>query len=211
MKETAAMRRVYSEIQDKLFKMIPEEFHSIYLYCSITEQLEGKPIGEMYFYYFPKGLLKRNPVNVYEIPDKFNIDDEKYSRLINDLYQSFLELRLQFTLSNQDVWTNLTMKIENLNFTVEYDYQDLTLSEYSNYERHIIWRYKYIQKDINTYGKKEKALLMRYLANQDNQDDNTSDTHTQRIYIKKPKNIFNYEIENIAEEKFEETKEESKI
>lgn len=209
MKETASIRRIYSEIQDKLFKMIPEEFHSVYLYCSIIEQIEGKPIGEMYFYYFPKGILKRKPVNVYEIPDKFNIDDEKYSKLINDLYQSFLELRLQFTLSNQEVWTNLTMKIENLKFTVEYDYEDITLSEYSNYERHIIWRYKYIQSDINTYGKKEKELLIKYL-NKQNQDEDSVDSHTQRIYMKKSKNIFNYEIENITEEENEETKETSK-
>ena len=47
--------------------MIPERWESIYLYASIIEEDLKKPVGEMYFYYVPKGILKRKPVNVYQI------------------------------------------------------------------------------------------------------------------------------------------------
>ena len=48
--------------------MIPEKWDKIYLYASITNQINNLQTGELYFYYYPKGILKKNPVNVYEIP-----------------------------------------------------------------------------------------------------------------------------------------------
>ena len=59
---------IYSEIQKKLFYIIPEKWESIFLYASIIDVPRGRPKGEMYFYYFPKGIIKKKPVNCYEIP-----------------------------------------------------------------------------------------------------------------------------------------------
>ena len=53
-------RMVFAEIQKKLFYMIPEKWDAIYLYASIIEEPFKKPVGEMYFYYIPKGILRRN-------------------------------------------------------------------------------------------------------------------------------------------------------
>ena len=50
----------------------------------------------MFFYYYPKGILKKNPVNVYEIPTKFNIDEDSYSKLVNNLYETIKLLRKEF-------------------------------------------------------------------------------------------------------------------
>ena len=163
MKETPKMRKLYADIQNQLFDMIPEHFDRIYLYAAIMDQVHGMPIGEMYFYYFPKGLLKKNPVNVYEIPNKFNIEDDVYSNLVNKLYSYIKQLRDEVKESGQKVWTNITISIENLKFSIEYSYDDLSKSPYSNYERHIIWRYKYLQTDIHSYSRKERALLEEYL------------------------------------------------
>ena len=54
---------IYSEIQKKLFYIIPEKWESIYLYASIMDVPNKRPVGEMYFYYFPKGIIKKKPVN----------------------------------------------------------------------------------------------------------------------------------------------------
>lgn len=186
LKETLAIRRLYSQIQNQLFQMIPENFESIYLYCSIIESIKESPIGEMYFYYTPKGLLKRNPVNVYEIPDKFNISDEVYSKLINELYVLFKQLREEFIKNNEKVWTNLTITIKNLCFTIEYFYDDITLSEYSNLERHIIWKYQYVQKDLSTYTKKERELIQKYIEKKERT------FYQEGSYKEKNKKAFNY-------------------
>ena len=73
--------------------MIPEKWDKIYLYASITNQINNLQTGELYFYYYPKGILKKNPVNVYEIPSKFSLDEEMYLQLVEDLYSSIKELR----------------------------------------------------------------------------------------------------------------------
>ena len=117
------MRKLYVDIQNQLFYMIPEHFDKIYLYASIMNQVHGMPIGEMYFYYFPKGILKKNPVNVYEVPNKFNIEDEVYSKMVNKLYDLIKQLRDEAMESGQKVWTNITITIENLNFSIEYGYE----------------------------------------------------------------------------------------
>ena len=73
--------------------MIPEKWDKIYLYASITNQINNLQTGELYFYYYPKGILKKNPVNVYEIPSKFSLDEEMYLKLVEELYNSIKELR----------------------------------------------------------------------------------------------------------------------
>ncbi len=193
MKETPKMRKLYLDIQNKLFYMIPENFTKIYLYTSIIEQVHGMPIGEMYFYYFPKGILKKKPVNVYEIPNKFNIEDDVYSKLINDLYSSIKELREEVIASKQKPWTNFTLIIENLKFSIEYFYDDLTESPYSSYERHIIWRYKYLQTDIRTYNKKEQNLIKRYLQQT---IETKGELHQESIYANKKKNVIYYNTDD---------------
>ena len=86
MKESSRDKVIYSEIQKRLFYIIPEKWDSIYLYTSIIDVPNKKPIGEMYFYYIPKGIIKKKAVNGYEVPNLFNIDEETYSELITSLY-----------------------------------------------------------------------------------------------------------------------------
>ena len=152
LKETPKMRKLYIDIQNQLFYMIPESFDKVFLYASILDQVHGMPIGEMFFYYFPKGILKKKPVNVYEIPNKFNIEDDVYSNLINELFECIKSLREEAISSDQKPWTNITISIEDLKFSIEYNYDDLAQSPYSSYERHIIWRYKYLHCHITKFN-----------------------------------------------------------
>ena len=197
MKETPKMRKLYIDIQNQLFYMIPESFEKIYLYAAIMDQVHGMPIGEMYFYYFPKGILKKRPVNVYEIPNKFNIEDDIYSKLINKLYDCIKMLRDEVIESGQKPWTNITISIENFKFCIEYNYDDLSKSPYSNYERHIIWRYKYLQTDIHSYNRKERELLNKYLKEKDNKN---GEVHEETIYTNKKKNVIVYDTNKAIRE-----------
>jgi hypothetical protein len=81
---------IYSEIQKKLFYVIPEKWESIYLYTSIIDVPRGRPKGEMYFYYFPKSFIKKKAVNGYEIPSLFDVDEEEY---MQQLYKQLAKMR----------------------------------------------------------------------------------------------------------------------
>ena len=139
---------IYSEIQKKLFYIIPEKWESIFLYASIIDVPRGRPKGEMYFYYFPKGIIKKKPVNCYEIPSLFDIDEEEYSKFITDLYYTIKSLRDSLIKHKRKVWSNIIISIEDFQFKIEFGYKNLNTLPFDSYERHIIWRYKYIDKDI---------------------------------------------------------------
>ena len=148
---------IYSEIQKKLFYIIPEKWESIYLYASIIEQVNHLETGEMFFYYYPAGILKKNPINVYEIPNKFNIEEEEYTKLVNKLYATINELRQAFKESAEEkMWSSLTITIADSKFNIEYNYEDLPGSNYTSYDRHIIWMCKYLDYPIERLTRKDK-------------------------------------------------------
>ena len=153
---------LYSDIQKKLFYIIPEKWESIYLYASVIDIPNQKPVGEMYFYYLPKGIIKRKFVNGYEIPSLFNIDEEQYSKLITDVYNLIKLLRERAIKSKRKVWSNVTISIENYQFKIEYDYQNLQRSQFDSYERHVIWRYNYLSEGIEFLSKKDKKIIEAY-------------------------------------------------
>ena len=144
LNHTKRVKEIYENIQRTLFYIIPEKWDKLFLYSSILDEPDEEGYtGELFFYYIPKGLFKKKPVNVYEIPSKFNLDENQYMKLVQILYNKIKELRKEFQKSERkEIWTNLTMSIQNLKFTVEYDYEDLNDSQFTSYERHVIWRYK---------------------------------------------------------------------
>ena len=125
MLDTEEVKIIYKEIQKKLYYIIPEKWDKLYLYSSISEKAFNTPIGEMYFYYFPKGILKKNPINVYEIPTKFNIDEKKYIKLVKNLYSSIEGLWEYYRNNTKKVWTCITISIENHKFKIEYNYEPI--------------------------------------------------------------------------------------
>lgn len=165
LNHTKKIKEIYEDIQKRLFYMIPEKWDKLYLYSSVIDMQNGEQTGELYFYYIPKGILKKKPVNVYEIPNKFNLDENDYLKLVKILYDRIKLLREEFRKSETGtLWSNITMTIGNMKFKVEYNYDDLEHSSFSSYERHIIWRYKYLGIGGEQVSKKEKEILNKYLT-----------------------------------------------
>ncbi|MCI8760805.1 MAG: DUF600 family protein [Clostridia bacterium] len=203
LNHTKKVKEIYEDIQKKLFYMIPEKWDKLYLYSSIldTPDKEGKT-GELFFYYIPKGIFKKKEVNVYEIPAKFNLDEGQYLRLVQILYAKIKELKKEFQKSERnEIWTNLTMSIQNLKFKVEYDYTDLNHSDFSNYERHIIWRYKVLGIGEEQISKEEKDILKRYQLGAKTL---VRKEHFEAgIYIRDIENVIAYSNENIHTQEVE--------
>lgn len=177
--------------------MIPEKWDKICLYASIIEQVNHLETGEMFFYYYPTGILKKNPVNVYEIPNKFNIEEKEYTKLVDKLYSTISELREAFKASTEEkMWTNLTITIENLKFNVEYAYEDLLGSKYTSYDRHIIWKCKYLDFPIERLTKRDRKMIEQYYIEQKLENEEIK-TYTEGIYKKKVHNIVEYNKDEV--------------
>lgn len=199
LKHTKKIKEMYEDIQRRIFYMIPEKWDKMYLYASVSDLIDGHKTGELFFYYIPKGIFKKNPVNVYEIPQKFNLDEKEYLKLVNILYQKIVELREEFKkIELVPTWTNLTMIIQGTQFKVEYDYEDLSKSKFSSYERHIIWRYNYLGIKEEQLNKKERKIIERYLLGE--KVVKRRERYEEGIYIKNIKNIVDYDTETYSSE-----------
>ena len=157
------IKKIYKEIQKQLFYMIPEKWSKVYLYSSILERQNNLKTGELYFYYIPSGILKKNPVNVYEIPNKFSINENEYLRLVDRLYSEINKLQKAFIESGEEKWKGIVISIADFKFTVEYYYDDLGNSKFSSYEKHLIFRYKYLGYNLTSFNKNDRRLIDKYL------------------------------------------------
>lgn len=165
------VEKLYKEIQTILFKLVPEKWERLYLYASVV-----KGRGEMFFYYFPKKtILKPKPINCYEVATKFGINEEQYNIVLTELYSKIKRLN---DLSVRK-WTNITISIVNCLFSVQYNYNDIINSKYTDEQRHIYWEYKYLNIPIESMSK-ENQNLVRYF-----EEENTIKpyVYTEGLYI----------------------------
>lgn len=168
--------------------------------------LGQKPMGELFFYYIPKGIIKKKPVNCYEIPGLFDIDEEEYSELITDLYNLMKALRVAYQKKKTRAWTNATIIIENYQFRVEYGFEDLKNSKYTSYERHVIWRYKYLKIDLELFSKKDRIIVERYLEDVHYNGELKKDLYIEGVYKQPVKNIVDFEKILTVDEAIEQSK-----
>ena len=207
------MKEIYNQIRKYLFYMIPEKWSSIYLYASVFKE-NGKDTGEMYFYYYPKGLFKKNPVNVYEIPSKFNIEENSFMRLAEELYKLIIRLKYECLIHDKTDWSNITITIENVDFLVEYNCDDLLNSRYNSEDRRKIWQYKYLEYSIDKFNKQEKNMIASYLE-EEMQGKHGVTIYSETFYQEHAHNNIQYDMETevedyITDEEIKEREEEKK-
>ncbi len=191
LKYTKKILEIYEDIQRKLYYMIPEKWDELYLYASIIDKPDRMSTGELFFYYIPKGILRKKPVSGYEIPTKFNLPEDEYLKLVDILYAKIKELRLEHKKTEKDaIWSNITIIMKNSKFKIDYDYEDLLNSDFGSYERHVLWRHYVLGITIEQCTKEEKEIIKRYetgakvLARKE--------SYEAGIYIKNIKNIVDY-------------------
>ena len=194
LKTTRKIKEIYEDIQKKIFYMIPEKWEELYLYASVIERFGGVETGELFFYYIPKGILRKNPINVYEIPAKFNLEEGEYLRLVELLYDKIKELRDEHKKQERKTWSNFTITIKNNKFKVEYNYEDLQNSEFDSFQRHIVWRSKYLNMGMDKVNKAERAILERFYNMEKNLV--VSEEYEEDIVMKDVKNMVDYQTQD---------------
>lgn len=159
----------------------------------------------MFFYYIPKALLKKKPINVYEVPKRFNINETEYLKKVDALYQVIKDLKQDFVDTEQRLWTNITISIAHNRFKIEFNYDKISDEEYSSYVRHVIWRYKYLH--LGGELKEERKILDKYLSKPEITREDKEE-YQAGMYVKNFNNAVGYVREvKAAQEKQEELKE----
>ena len=135
-------KQLYREILDSLVKLIPEKWNSVHLYASINFPNKG----EMFFYYYPKGILKRNAVNCYEIVQKYGINEEQYNQSLAYFYRKIQKL---YAISGKK-WSNITINIDENFFILEYHFNNL------------IWCHKNLKMNESYLTNEERNMVENY-------------------------------------------------
>ena len=146
--------KLYKKIYTSILNLIPEKWEKICLYASSMQNIKG----EMFFYYFPKKIIKAKPINCYEVPSKFGIDEFTYNEELYRLYNEIKELKNSLNIN----WTNLTITVDKKVFTVQFYFNNLEKSKYTDEDRHIIWQYKYLNLPKDSFNKKNQLLIDTY-------------------------------------------------
>lgn len=167
MYSTPEMKKIYTGIQHQLNNLIPEKWESIYLYSSVIKPMSNIETWEMYFYYIPQGIIKKNPINVYEVPGKFNVDEEEYLELVDNLCNTIKNLRKQYISSYEKEWSNMVIAIKDSQFLVEYNNDNLLKSKYRSKDRQLIFKHKYLNIPLQRFSKKERKIVQEYLNNEE--------------------------------------------
>ena len=201
MPKKTSIKELYSEIRKYLFYMIPEKWNKIYLYASIIQRENGEETGEMFFYYFPQSILKKNPINVYQVPTKFNLDEEEYIKLTDELYNLLKQLRHECIRCDKINWSNITISIENVEFLAEYNCEDLITSKYSNEDRMAIWQYKYLEYPIERFKKEQRYRIFEYI-DEEERGQHPVIQYVETFYQQHEHNNIQYDISRHSEDKF---------
>ena len=111
--------------------------------------------------------------------------------------------------SKKKIWSNITITIKNFQFKIEFDYEDLKKSPFDSYERHVIWRYNYLNEDTETLSRKDKKIINHYEQYKQTEIAIKKDLYTEGVYKLPVKNIIDFEKTLTVDEAVAQSKKES--
>ncbi|PAD62846.1 TIGR01741 family protein [Bacillus siamensis] len=149
------MGELYQKIAEHLNEMIPFQWKKIVLYAEILDDS-----ADIYFYFTTPN--NSNYLFSHNIPEHFDVSEEIYDQLLIELQELFEELKAEFKLGNQDIWTNLTLKLENTGkFSIDYNYDDVLSSQLDDLQRRDVWKYQNL--GILPADEEDRKFIEEYL------------------------------------------------
>ncbi|RPK01754.1 immunity protein YezG family protein [Bacillus subtilis] len=151
------MGELYQKIAEHLNEMIPSQWEKIVVYAEILDDS-----ADIYFYFTTPNNNSDYLFSHY-IPELFDVSEESYDQLLIELQELFEELKEEFKLDNQDIWTNLTLKLENIGkFSIDYNYDDVLSSELDDLQRRDVWKYQNL--GILPKDEDDKEFVINYFG-----------------------------------------------
>lgn len=149
---------LYNELASKLISIIPAKWEEIYY---LGEVELGKSSWSSVFYFKEKDTQQY--VKSHEIPKRYDVSEEIYNQLSNDLDLILLKLYDCFLENGQELWEQLSFFVNtDGEFNIDYLYDKLKDNDKGQIEREVIWAYK-------TFGFKPKeGSYMRKLLDKNN-------------------------------------------
>ena len=122
-------------IANKLQDILPQGWKKVIFYAEVTDDAY-----EMFYYVYTSEIER--PIQCYDLPDSYEIDEDQIDKVFEDLYEPLREERSALIAEGKEPWTNYTLALSNDgSFKVNYDFTSL---EDGGYEYRKAWKKKYI-------------------------------------------------------------------
>ena len=156
MVEENKLIKYYSQIAEKLDEIIPVTWDKISMYAE-----EFGDVSSVSFYYYTdnNSVLHHSG----DIPGEWNVDEEIYDRLTDELMEINKGLWLEFKESGEPTWCSFTFNLNSeWKFKIKFSYE--RDEQVGSLEREIRWAYD--ELGIIPEDDYEKELLEEYLSEQ---------------------------------------------
>jgi uncharacterized protein (TIGR01741 family) len=151
------LRELYNKMAKQLSLMVPTEWEKIFLLGEVEKDQLSYSVT---FYFIEK--TSKDIVRCIDIPDIYNVSEERYDELDDELSGLILALNDCFKNNGQELWEQVILVIDcDGNFNVDFRYD--VMVDTDPLEREIIWAYDtfgYVPKE-GTYPREE---LDKYLS-----------------------------------------------
>lgn len=151
----------YTKIANHISSMIPTEWEKFYY----LGEVEKEKLSWSSVFYFIDEKTKEI-VKSHSIPETYNVPQEIYQQLLEELNEMTLSMYDDFVKDEQEPWEQVSLSVDNKGaFNVDYFYDTISGKNDSQAKREVIWAY-------NTFGLLPKEgsytrkLLDKYLAEQ---------------------------------------------
>jgi uncharacterized protein (TIGR01741 family) len=130
---TEKIEKLFQRIAHTINNMIPDKWNKLYLYAEVLQD-------STCVYFDFESATKNRFVYSLDIPEEYNIDEDKFTKLKRDLVGIFEELNHEFKLNTPQPWTNITMYLESTGkFKMDYNYDEVKLPPH---KQRVVWEYK---------------------------------------------------------------------
>ena len=133
------------------------------------------------------------------MPNKFNLNEEEYVKLVEVLYNEVKRIWVIYKDKKHRLWHSITIRIEGLKFEIEYNYDELDSTKFSDIDKHIIWKYNNLKLPDEAYSSQDRKIIRKYI-NENIYFSPDIETYSESIYKNPVKKILDYNKENKRQE-----------
>lgn len=132
------LAEIYNKLSSKIASMIPTKWTKFYY---LGEVEDGKLSWSSVFYF--ESTNDGEFVKSHNIPEKYNVSNEIYEELQDEVNALLIELYDCFAVNEQALWNQVSLFVDNTGaFDINYLYDAINDSDGGPVNREVVWAYE---------------------------------------------------------------------
>jgi len=150
---------IYSKLANKIVSMIPVQWNKLYY---LGEVENNKSSWSSVFYF--ESTDDNEIVKSHNIPEKYDVSEEIYEDLLNEVNELLLELYECFQKNEQELWHQVSLSLDNTGkFNIDYLYDIINDDDGGQVKRELVWAYETFEF-MPKEGSYSRKIIDKYIS-----------------------------------------------